>query len=153
MKRYLSPNVFWPILVLAAITISGATWTYIMVAGSDPLSVRNIGLQDIHGNQASQFAPGDLVGVRREVCSTKAMAIEFFPSLRSEAGALVSLGHGATYVKAECRETVFLFELPEQIPQGRYQYGNIVKYQSNWIGRDEGKVYPPLELEVVNAAH
>lgn len=153
MKRYLSPNVFWPVLVLASIVISGCTWTYIMVAGSDPLTVRNIGLEDVSGKPATRFEPGELVGVRREVCSSKAMAIEFFPSIRAESGALMALRSGATFTQPECRETVFWFELPEKIPNGRYQYGNLVKYQSNWIGRDEGKAYPPLELEVINAHH
>lgn len=150
MKRYLSPNVFWPILVLAAITISSATWTYIMVAGSDPLSVRNLGLQDIHGQPAAKFEPGAIVGLRREVCSAKAMTVEFFPSLSMEDGGHLSLDNGAVYLAAECRETVTLFELPRSVPLGRYQYGEVVKYQSNWIGRDESVVYPPLELEVVD---
>lgn len=150
MKRVISPNVFWPVLVLASIAICGSTWTYIMVSGSDPLTVRNIGLEDASGRPATEFMPGDIVGVRREVCSTKAMAVEFFPSLWSETGGQFSLGHGASYLERECAETVILFELPKQIPAGRYQYGNIVKYQSNLIGRDETAVYPPLELEVIH---
>lgn len=151
MKRFLSPNVFWPVFVLAAIAIGGASWTYIMVTGGAPVSVRNIGLEDVTGRARGTFHPGEIVAVRREVCSDRGITVEFFPALRSETGGLLALGNGASYLRAECRETVFWFVLPEHIPQGRYQYGNIIKYQSNLIGRDEDQVYPPLELEVVYA--
>lgn len=150
MKKLTSPHV-WPVIAVLMMFVMGiAVWTVMMVSGSKPVSVRNIGLEDARGTPKTAFTPGEVVAVRREVCSTKPLAVEFFPSLRSASGALMALGHGASYLAAECRETVFMFILPEQVPAGRYQYGNLIKYQSNLIGRDEDKVYPPLELEVVD---
>lgn len=150
MKKVIHSPLFWPVLVL--LVIAGQAGTLVLVgSGAMPFQVRNIGLEGADGIQRSQFAPGEIVGIRREVCADRDIAIEFFPSLRSAQDGLISLASGATYMRKECKQTVNLFTLPTNLPHGRYQYENIVKYQSNLIGRDEQTIYPPLELEVVDA--
>lgn len=84
------------------------------------------------------------------MCADRDISIEFFPALRNNRNGLISLPNGATFMRKECRQTVNIFTLPDNLPSGRYQFENVVKYQSNLIGRDEQTIYPPLELEVVD---
>lgn len=151
MKKLISPHLRLPLLLVLAMFLSFAAWTVLMTMGSMPFQVRNIGVESVDGVSKSQFLPGEIVGVRREVCADRDIAVEFFPGLRTPTNGLMSLGHSAAFMRRECRQTVFLFTLPLGLPPGHYSYVNIVKYQSNLIGRDEQTVYPPLDLEVVNA--
>lgn len=149
MKKVIHSPFFWPIVVL--LVIAGQAGALVIVgSGTMPFQVRNIGLEGADGIQRSHFAPGDIVGIRREVCADRDISIEFFPSLRSANDGQISLISGASYMRKECRQTVNLFTLPTNLPIGRYQFENIVKYQSNLIGRDEQTIYPPLQLEVVD---
>jgi hypothetical protein len=150
MKKVIHSPFFWPVLVL--LVIAGQAGALVVFgSGTMPFKVRNIGLESADGTRRTQFAPGEIVGIRREVCADRDIAIEFYPALRSANHGLISLANGATFMRKECRQTVNLFTLPANLPLGSYQFENVVKYQSNLIGRDEQTIYPPLELEVVDA--
>lgn len=150
MKNLIRRHILFPILVLLAVAVMGSIWTYFMVSGSTPFTIRNIGVENADGAPQTVFKPGEVVGIRRELCSSQDLGIEFYPSLRTQGGGVLPLGHSAAFMRKDCRQTVFLFVLPSAVPAGHYQYLNVVKYQTNLIGRDELTVYPPLELEVVN---
>lgn len=149
MKKVIHSPFFWPLLVL--LVIAGQACTLAVVGmGAMPFKVRNIGLEAADGTHRNHFSPGEIVGIRREVCADRDISIEFFPALRNNRNGLISLPNGATFMRKECRQTVNIFTLPDNLPSGRYQFENVVKYQSNLIGRDEQTIYPPLELEVVD---
>ncbi|WP_282348057.1 hypothetical protein [Pseudomonas sp. PS01301] len=148
MKKAITPAYVCPALLLVIIAGLGIA-LLVASSGTQPFKVRNIGIENAGGAPQMQFSAGELVGIRREVCTQSDTAIEFFPSLRRTAGGLVALPQGAVFMNQGCRETVYLFSLPSNLPPGKYEYDNLVKYQSNLIGRDEQTVYPPLELEVV----
>ena len=149
MKKVIHSPFFWPILVLLVIAAQGAALA-VFVSGNMPFEVKNIGFEGADGTARSEFFPGEIVGIRRQVCADRDIAVEFYPALRSSGNGLIALANGATFMRNECIQTVNLFTLPDNIPAGRYTFENVVKYQSNLIGRDEQAIYPPLQLEVVN---
>lgn len=149
LARYVPPYVFWPILVVAVLVGLILVGTVLLITGSNPFTVRNLGTQDLAGQAREQFHAGEFVVVKREVCTSREVALTFYPSMRSAEGVMLTLPSGATQFTQGCRHTLFGFRLPEGIRPGRYTYQNLVQYQTNLIGRDEANVYPPLSFEVV----
>ncbi len=149
INRLVPPYVFWPVLCLCAAVSMALVVVVMLVSGSDPFTVRNLGTQDLTGQPREQFHMGEVVVIRRQVCTSREVALGFYPGLRSAEGVLFALPSGATHFKEGCRETLYGFELPRNLLPGIYTYQNMVQYQTNWVGRDEQNVYPPLKFEVV----
>lgn len=150
MNFFNKPVVFVPLLALLGMVGFSSGWTYLMAVGSNPFTVTNVGTLDIQGRPKTDFSPGDIVVIKRKVCADRAISLEFFPSLRSAEGVFLSLQSGASSYGLGCRETLFGFPLPAKIVDGEYTYSNLIKYQTNWVGRDEMTVYPPLHFTVTS---
>lgn len=148
LKHATKPYFFVPAMIISLI-LSLSVWTYVMTYSSAPFTVRNVGLETIDGVEKTEFRPGEIIGVRREICSERNIGVQFFPSLRTTRNAMISLGTGAAYVEQGCAQTVFLFAVPTSLPPGSYTYNNLVRYQANLIGSDEATPYPPLQFEVI----
>lgn len=150
LDKHVPPQIFWPaFLLLIFCGLAGAILS-IMVVGSNPFQVTNLGTVNVAGQVQTHFHPGDVVVVRRQVCTDKGVTLTFYPGMRSAQGVLFALPVGASRFAKGCRETLYGFTLPPQILPGTYTYQNLVQYQTNWIGRDEANVYPPLTFEVVS---
>lgn len=153
LARYVPPYVFWPILVIVTMIGLIGVGTVLLITGSNPFTVRNLGTQDLAGIARAQFHPGEFVVVKREVCTSREVVLTFYPGMRSAEGVLFALPPGATQFGQGCRQTLFGFRLAEGLLPGRYTYQNLVQYQTNLVGRDEANVYPPLTFEVVANDH
>lgn len=140
--------LFWPVLYLALLAISIVAFWWIILIGGNPVEIENVGTFDRYGEARSKFRPGELVTVRRKVCSSHALGIQFFPSLISPGGAMFALEGGFAVLQEGCRPTVYTFVVPD-VDAGTYSYVSSVKFQNNLVGRDEFSVYPPLAIEVL----
>jgi len=133
---------------LATLAVAMIVMWWVILIGGNPYSIRNIGAVDSLGEMQSMFRPGDVVGIRREVCSIAEVGAQFFPALKSEDGYLFPLPGGLVLSKPGCQHTISGFILPD-LPAGKYTYVNVVRFQNNLVGRDEYAVFPPIEIEVV----
>lgn len=135
-------------MVLFALFIMVSTWWWVVLSGSNPYTVTNVGVVNVRGEAQEQFRPGEVVGIIRNICTSESIGTSFNPGLRNDIGLLFPLPGGVIHSEAGCRQGKYGFIMPN-LPPGTYTYVNTVLYQSNLVGRDEHAIFPPLTLEVL----
>ena len=136
-RRLLVPAyIFWPIAYLATLACGMMVLWWTILIGGNPFDVRNIATVDRSGEVTTTFHAGDLVGVRRRVCSEIEMGAQIFPALKNDAGFVFPLPAGLAHQKAGCRHSTYGFIMPS-VPPGRYTYVSTAVFQNNLVGRDE----------------
>ncbi|SER38031.1 MULTISPECIES: hypothetical protein [Pseudomonas] len=148
INKFVPPYVFWPFMALAAGVAMAFVVVVLLVAGSNPFTVRNVGTMNIKGEPQTVFHVGDVIAIKREVCSKAEVTLEFFPSAFNDKNVMIPLPSGARAYTPGCYTTMYGFYVTPAFKPGHYRYNNLVRYQTNWVGRDESIMYPPLEFEI-----
>lgn len=138
----LPPYLFWPLLFLAALSISTVALWWIILAGGNPFTVKNVALRPV------LVHPGEVATVVREICTDRAYLTEYRPWLRRKSdGSVFMIQGGMLQIDKGCNPSEVLFLVPG-VPPGRYEYAASLKFQNNLVGRDEHTAFPPMEIEV-----
>lgn len=122
-------------------------WWSVLVGGN-PLTFKSASIVDAEGRDIATVHIGQAVGVRRHVCSTKSVGVEFFPTLRDEAGLLYPLPPGMIEATNTCATRTYGFVVPD-IPHGKYVYQSTIRFQSSLVGRDEMTATPEVTVRIV----
>lgn len=139
--------IFWPLAYLATLAVSiGVLWWVILIGGN-PFVFRDIVAVDALGEATNAFTIGEVVGVRRQICSSEPAALHNFPTLRDQRGLTYSLPSSFILVKQGCSSSIYGFVMPP-LPPGIYTYTSVARFQTNLVGRDEYTSSPPLTIEV-----
>lgn len=120
---------------------------YVALIGGLPFTVTNVGSVNKEGELQRAFHAGEVAGIKRVLCSERAMGATITPSLRSAAGLRFYLPSGIAYINQGCGNIAYGFTVPH-IPPGQYQFDSIVRFQNNLVGRDEHFKLPPVVIEV-----
>jgi len=139
----------WVLLYLTGLFAGLIMLLYLFTVGGNPMKVTDSGhLYDMSGQPRDEFRSGDLVTVRREICSTQTQTLLFTPALRNSNGVLFPLPPGRSLYERGCRPSGYSFFVPP-LPAGQYTYVNQITFQNNMIGRDEYATYPPLTMRIL----
>lgn len=139
---------FYACAYLGALFASTIILWWSVLSGSNPLTFKSTQIVDSVGREISVLHVGEAVGIRRFVCSSMPIGVEFFPTLRDSAGLLYPLPSGMIEAGKGCAHKTYGFVVPD-IPPGEYTYQSTIRYQSNLVGRDEMGVTPEVTLRVV----
>jgi hypothetical protein len=129
------------------VLLVGVFWVFLLM-GSNPFTVRSVATVDASGSVTSKFHRGDLVGVRRVLCSKRETDSQFRMSLKSDLGLVVPLFGVVTHVKEGCNQYGYGFVMPP-LPPGIYTFSSTVMFQTNLVGRDEFAEFEPIAIEVL----
>lgn len=148
-RRLLVPAyIFWPIAYLATLACGMILLWWTILIGGNPYEIRNIATLDARGEVSKAFRPGDLVGVRRRVCTDIEIGAHIYPALKNDKGFVFPLPSGIAHQTSGCRHSTYGFVMPA-LPPGHYTYVSTALFQNNLVGRDEFAPYPPLHIEVL----
>lgn len=139
---------FYACAYLGALFASTIILWWSVLSGSNPLTFKSTQIVNVEGREISVLHVGQPVGIRRFVCSSMPLGVEFFPVLRDSAGLLYPLPSGMIEAGKGCSLKTYGFVVPD-IPPGEYTYQSTIRYQSNLVGRDEMGVTPEVTLRVV----
>lgn len=139
---------FGACVYLGALFISCIILWWTLLVGGNPLTFRNTELIDQHGTVTSVLHVGESAGVRRHVCSSQSVGVEFFPALKDSAGLIYPLPSGMVEAEEGCKIKTYGFKVPD-IPPGEYTYASAIRYQANLVGRDELAVTPVIRVRIV----
>ena len=149
MKHFIVPiYVFWPLTYLATLAVSIITLWWAILIGGNPFTFKDIVAVDAQGEAGAEFRPGDVVGVRRNICSDTAVQLHVFPELRSASGMSIPLATSLIPAQRGCMSLMYGFVLPP-VPPGRYTFVSTARFQNNLVGRDEYTPFPPIAIEVI----
>jgi len=135
------------IYMTALVVVVGVFW-YVLLVGGSPFTVRSIAAVDAQGNVRTAFQRGDLVGIRRVVCSKQDTDAQFRMSIKSDLGLVVPLFGVVSHMKEGCHQYGYGFVMPP-LPAGTYTFSSTVIFQANLIGRDEYSEFEPITIEVL----
>lgn len=135
-------------IYLGLLFVSIMVLGWLILIGGNPITVTNTGVFRGTGFPMDRFHPGEIAGVRRQVCSGQRIAVQFFPALKDSRGFLFPLPGGLVEMQAGCHETTYGFTVPD-LPEGEYVYVNTIRFQNNLVGRDETTTYPPLRVRIM----
>lgn len=139
---------FYACAYLGALFASCIILWWSVLVGGNPLTFKSASIVDAEGRQISTVHIGQSVGIRRHVCSVKSVGVEFFPTLRDQAGLLYPLPSGMLEAERACTTKTYGFVVPD-IPPGEYVYQSTIRYQSSLVGRDEMTASPPVTVRIV----
>lgn len=139
---------FYACAYLSALFASIIILWWTVLVGGNPLTFKQTDLIDRDGRVTSVVHSGDEIGIRRYICSTADIGVEFFPYLRDAAGVLYPLPSGLIHARKGCHPVTYGFPIPELAP-GNYEYGSTIKFQANLVGRDEMATPPSLSVRIV----
>lgn len=120
---------------------------WVMLIGGNPLHFKGVEIVDQDGQQISALHVGQAAGIRRSVCSTKQVGVEFFPALRDRSGLLFPLPSGMVEAKEGCTTRTYGFVVPD-VPDGEYEYASAIRYQTSLVGRSEVMVSPSIYVRI-----
>jgi len=123
-------------------------WGYALIGGN-PLTFHGTQIVDTDGNKITVLKVGSSVGVRREICSSNKVGVEFFPYLRDKAGISYPLPSGMVEYQNECSAKIDGFVIPN-LPAGDYVYSSTIRFRNNLVGRDEMTTSPPISVRITN---
>lgn len=135
-------------LYLAALFLSLIFLGWLMFIGGNPLTVKNYGAVSSTGFPNDRFHSGDVAGIKRQLCSTQAVAIEIFPALRDSRGVMFPLPSNLTESAIGCHDSIYGFIVPD-LPAGEYTYVSSIRFQNNLVGRDESATFPPIRVRIM----
>jgi hypothetical protein len=135
-------------LYLGFLFVSMITLYWLILIGGNPMTVTNVGIVSATGFPNDRFHAGDVVGIKRQLCSKHELAVQFFPSLVDSRGYRFPLPGGMAEVQEGCHTTTYGFVVPD-LPAGEYTYSNAVRFQNNLVGRDEAATFPPLRIRIM----
>jgi len=148
IKKFISErSMTLAVLYMTFLSAAFAVFWWILLVGSQPFTVRSVLTVDATGAVHSRFSPGDLVGVRRVLCSTTEADVQFRMSIRSDLGLVVPLFGVVARVAPGCHQYGYGFIMPP-LPPGTYNIHSTVIYQTNLVGRDEFSEFDPVSIEV-----
>lgn len=140
--------VLWPFVLLTGLFFAVSFWWYVVLVGGNPYDVSTLGVFNTSGQAQQVFRVGEMVAIKRNVCTSARVGGESFPVLVSRAtGYRYSFPHSLVLREPGCRIAVHAYAVPN-VPPGRYVFTNTIRYQNNLIGRDEYAVLPTVEIEV-----
>lgn len=139
---------FYACAYLGALFASTIILWWSVLAGGNPLTFKSASIVDAEGREVSAIHVGQSVGVRRHICSTQNVGVEFFPTLRDKAGLLYPLPSGMLEAERDCAIKTYGFVVPD-IPPGEYIYQSSIRYQTSLVGRDEMTASPPVKVRVI----
>lgn len=120
---------------------------YLSIHGGNPMTLKSEEVLGGNGSPSDVFRPGDIAGVRRQICSDKHVAVQSFPALTSAQGYRFPLPSSFVEVEAGCQSTTYGFVVPN-LPSGVYKYDSVIRFQNNLVGRDESASYPTITLGI-----
>ena len=135
-------------MYLGGLFVSIFVLGWLVLIGGNPIKVSNLGVFRSTGLPMERFHPGEIAGIRRQVCADHGIAVQFFPALRDSRGFLFPLPGSLLEVQGGCHETTYGFVVPD-LPEGEYTYVNTIRFQNNLVGRDETATYPPLRVRIM----
>lgn len=139
---------FYACAYLGALFASCIILWWSVLVGGNPMTFKSASIVDAQGRAISVVHVGQSVGIRRHICSTKPVGVEFFPTLRDEAGLLYPLPSGMLEAERTCATKTYGFVVPN-IPAGEYVYQSTIRYQTSLVGRDELMVSPPVLVRII----
>lgn len=139
---------FYACAYLGALFASTIILWWSVLAGGNPLTFKSTQIINGEGREVSVLHVGQSAGVRRFVCSTQPVGVEFFPTLRDKTGLLYPLPSGMLEAGKECTVKTYGFVVPD-IPAGEYTYQSTIRFQANLVGRDEVTVSPAVNVRIV----
>lgn len=150
MKLPLTPEraMACAVAYMTALCVAFVVFWYVLLVGGNPFTVRSIHTVDATGAVQQRFHRGDLVGVRRVLCSARDTDAQFRMSIKSDLGLVVPLFGVVTRVAEGCHQYGYGFIMPP-LPPGVYNFSSTVIFQSNLVGRDEFAEFEPVALEVL----
>jgi hypothetical protein len=151
MKKLLGDRhqLFAFLSVLAMFLGTGALWWFVLVGGN-PYHPGALHIYDQQGTESYQFKRGEWVIVRRQICLDRDILAEQSPALYDlTRKALVPLPRSAVVAAQGCAIRSSMFQIPNTLPPGPYEYRNVSRFQNNLVGRDEANSYPPMKIEVL----
>lgn len=135
------------IFYMVAILLAMICFWCILLIGATPFKVQSIAAMNEAGAQQRVFHVGDLVSIRRVVCSDRGISTQYRPYLTSDLGQLIPMLGGVTTYQEGCHQYGYAFIMPA-LPPGAYQFNSTVIYSANLVGRDEFFNLPGVDLEV-----
>lgn len=139
---------FYACAYLGALFASVIILWWSVLVGGNPLTFKSAHIVDSNGRDIATVHVGQSVGVRRHVCSVKPVGVEFFPTLRDEAGLLYPLPPGMIEAEQSCATKTYGFVVPD-LPPGDYVYQSTIKYQASLVGRDEMSATPEVPVRII----
>lgn len=135
-------------LYLGFLFVSIICLGWLILIGGNPLTVTNVGVLSSTGFPNDRVRAWEVVGIKRELCAERQVAVQYFPSLVDSRGFRFPLPGGMVEAQKGCHTTVYGFTVPD-LPAGEYTYANAVRYQNNLVGRDESTTFPPLRIRIM----
>lgn len=146
--RNLPSYVVWPAILLLGLFVAVSTWWYVVLIGGDPYDIKTIAILNKSGKEQRAFRAGELVAIKRLVCTNTRVGGESFPALiNHHTGFRFTFAPSLVLRDPGCRVAIYAFTMPD-LPAGRYAYSNTIRFQNNLIGRDEYTIVPPIDIEV-----
>jgi hypothetical protein len=139
---------FYACAYLGALFVSCIVLWWSVLIGGNPLTFKSTQIIDATGREVSALHIGQSAGIRRFVCSTQPVGVEFFPTLRDSTGLLYPLPSGMIEAQKTCAFKTYGFVVPD-IPPGEYVYQSTIRYQANLVGRDELTLSPEVKLRII----
>lgn len=139
---------FYACAYLGALFVSCIVLWWSVLVGGNPLTFKSTQIINGEGQEVSLLHVGQSAGIRRFVCSTQPVGVEFFPVLRDKTGLLYPLPSGMIEAEKACTFKTYGFVVPD-IPPGDYVYQSTIRYQANLVGRDEMAVSPEVRVRIV----
>uniref|UniRef100_A0AAU6W1N7 Uncharacterized protein n=1 Tax=Pseudomonas phage Touem01 TaxID=3138548 RepID=A0AAU6W1N7_9VIRU len=135
-------------LYLGFLFVAIITLGWLMLIGGNPLTVENVGVVSATGYPNDRVRAGDIVGVRRQLCSDRSVALQYFPSLVDSRGFRFPLPGGMVEAASGCHNTTYGFVVPD-LPAGEYVLSSAIRFQNNLVGRDESTTFPLLRIRIM----
>lgn len=139
---------FYACAYLGALFASTIILWWSVLVGGNPLTFKSSTIINGDGREVPALQVGQAAGIRRLVCSTQPVGVEFFPVLRDKTGLLYPLPSGLIEAEKGCAFKTYGFVVPD-IPSGEYTYHSTIRYQTNLVGRDEMGSSPEVTLRIV----
>lgn len=138
---------FWACAYLGALFASTIILWWTVLVGGNPLVFNQSEVVNSRGQVITELKPGQAVGIKRNVCSTRSVGVEFFPTLRDKDGLLYPLQSGMFSVSKGCEVKTYGFIVPF-LPPGEYIYQSVIRFQTSLVGRDEMISSPEIHFRI-----
>lgn len=138
---------FWACAYLGALFISTIILWWTVLIGGNPLTFKSSEVTDRRGQAISVVHRGQSVGIRRYVCSTRSIGVEFYPTLRDQDGLFYPLQSGMFSLSKGCEVKTYGFIVPP-LPPGEYTYQSVIRFQTSLVGRDDMVSSPEIKIRI-----
>ena len=101
---YCNRGTKWAIVYLALLVASLLIFWQVGFVGVNPIKIDVTRIVDASGRPTMTLKSGSVIGIHRNICSTQAIGVQFFPSLRDENGQQFTLPPGVYDIQRGCTE-------------------------------------------------